>query len=92
MLLEDLNVDSLDPVLNGFCHMYNLFILIKETTCFRNLYNPSYIDLSLTKRSRSFQNTFTIEAGISVFYKMVVTDMKVFYEKQKPEIIRIQEL
>ena len=88
MLLGDLNVESLDPVLNDFCNVCNLFSLVKEPTCFKNPYNPSCIDLFLTNRPRSFQNTLTIETGISDFHKMVITVMKVFYKKQKPKIIQ----
>ena len=86
MLLGDLNVESSDPVCNGFCNGYNLFYLVKEPTCFKNPYNPSCIDLFLTNRPRSFQNTLTIETSISNFHKMVITVMKVFYKKQKPKI------
>ena len=54
MLLGGLNVESSDPVLNNFCNVYNLFSLFKEPTCFKNPDNPSYIDLFLTNRPRSF--------------------------------------
>ena len=70
MFLGDLNVESSDPVLNDFCNVYNLFSLFKEPRCFKNPYHPSYIDPFLTNRPRSFQNTVTIEAGISDFYKI----------------------
>ena len=50
--------------------------------------NPSCIDLLLTNRPRSFQNTLNLETGISDFHKMVITVMKVFYKKQKPKIIQ----
>ena len=36
----------------------------------------------------SFQNTATIETGISDFHKMVITILKVFYKNQKPKIIQ----
>ena len=64
MFLGDLNVKSSDPLLNDFCNVYNFFSLVKEPTCFKNVYNPSCIDLFLTNRPRSFQNTLTIETGI----------------------------
>ena len=88
MLLGDFNVKSSDPVLNDFCNVYNLFSFVKESTCFKNPYNLSCIDLFLTNRPQSFQNTLTIETGISDFHKMVITVMKVFYKKQKPKIIQ----
>ena len=88
MLLGDLSIESSYPILNDFCNVYNLFSLVKEPTCFKNPYNPSCIDLFLTNRPRSFQNTLTIETGISDFHKMAITVMKTFYKKQKPKIIQ----
>ena len=39
-------------------------------------------------RSRYFQNTHTIETGISHFHKLVVANLKMFYKKQKPKFIQ----
>ena len=72
MILKDHNVESFDPVLNDFCNVYNLFSLVKEPTCFKNLYNPSCIDIFLTNRPWSFQSTVTIGTYISDFRKMVI--------------------
>ena len=47
-----------------------------------------HIDLFLTNRSRYFQNISTIETGISDFFKLVVTVLKMFYKKQKLETIQ----
>ena len=88
MLLGDLNVESSDPVLNDFCNVYNLFSLVQEPTCFKNPDTLSCVDLFLTNLPRSFQNTLTIETGISDFHKMFITVMKVFYKKQKQKIIQ----
>ena len=88
MLLRDPNVESSDPVLNDFCNVYNLFSLVKEPKCFQNPYNSSCIDLFLTNGLRSFQNTVTIETGISDFHKMVIAVLKVFSKKQKQKIIQ----
>ena len=85
MLLGDLNVESQDPGLSNL-YVYNLFSLVKESLCFKNPYNPSCINLFQANRPRSFQNIFTIETGISDFHKVVITVLRVFYEKkQKPK-------
>ena len=69
VLVGDLIVESSDTVLNDFCNVYNLFSLTKEPTCFKNnRYNPSCIDLFVRNRPRIFQNTVTIETGISDFH------------------------
>ena len=83
MLLEVLNVESPDPVMNYFCNIYNLFSLVKEPTCFKNFYYLSCINLFLTNCPRSFENTVTIETGLSVFHKMVITVLKVFLQKSR---------
>ena len=88
LILGDLNSDLKDGCLNAFSNVNNLKSLNKEPTCFKNPNNPSCIDLFLTNRSRYFQNTSTIETGISGFHKLVVTVLKVFYKKQKPKIIQ----
>ena len=74
--------------MNDFSNVNNLKSLNKEPTCFKNPNNPSCIDLFLTNRSRYFQNTSTIETGISDFHKLVVAVLNMFYKKQKPKIIR----
>ena len=78
MRLGDLNFESSDLVLNDYSNVYNLFSLVKEPTCFKNPYNQSCIDFFLTNRPRGFQNTFTIETGISDIHKMVITVMIFF--------------
>ena len=58
--------------------------MIKEPTCFKNIYNPSSIDLILTNKPRSFQNSVTIETGLSDHHKLTITVMKTFFQKQPP--------
>ena len=49
--------------------------------------NPSSIDLILTNRPRSFQNSTVIETGLSDHDKLTVTVMKSFFQKQVPKTI-----
>ena len=91
MLLGDLHVESSDPVLNDFCKVCNLFSLVNEPTFFKIPDNPSCINLFLTNRSRSFQNTVakvTDCQSMPDFHKIVNTVLKVFYKKQKPKRIQ----
>ena len=73
--------------LRNFCDLYKLKNLVRELTCFKNLDNPSCIDLFLTNYSRSFQDTQVIETGLSDFHKMNLTVLKMFFKKQKYETI-----
>ena len=43
--------------------------------------------LIITTRPKSFQNSVTVETGLSDFHKMTLTVMKVFYKKQKTNIV-----
>ena len=87
ILLGDFNCEPSEQPLKDFCHIFSCRNLIKEKTCFKNPQNTSRIDLILTSRSKSFQDSMVIETGLSDFHKMSLTVMKVFYQKQKPNII-----
>ena len=84
LLLGDFNSQVSERAISEFCETYNLTNLVKEPTCFKNPKNPSTIDLILTNRPRCFQNTTTIETGLSDFHKLTITVMKSYYPKQTP--------
>ena len=86
ILIGDFNVEINQPSMKSFCDSYTLTSLIKEPTCYKNLQNPSCIDLILTNSPYSFQNSYVVETGLSDFHKMTVTVMKTTYEKLKPII------
>ena len=69
-----------------FCETYNLSSLIKVPTCYKNPEKPSSIDLLLTTRPKSFQNSSVVETGLSDFHKMTATVMKTIFEKRKPRV------
>ena len=82
LLLGDFNSEMSESVMIDFCAIYNLINLIKEPTCFKNVENPSTIDLILTNRGRRFQNIMTIETGLSDHHKLTITVMKSLFQKQ----------
>ena len=84
ILLGDFNIEMQENLMKDFCDTYDLINLIKDPTCFKNPLNPSIIDLILTNRSRSFQNSQTIETGLSDYHKLTVTAMRTFFPKQAP--------
>ena len=87
LLFGDFNCEISEVCMNDFCLLYNLKSLIKTPTCFKSASNPSCIDLILTNRSTSFQNSSTLETGISDFHHLVVTVLKTKFKK-KPPIIK----
>ena len=91
LLLGDFNTEPSDTALSNFCEIYNLKNLIKDKTCFKNPEKPSCIDLIITNRPNSFQNSMVIETGLSDFHKMCVTVMKMYCVKQKPNIVHYRK-
>ena len=62
-------------VISVFSDIYDLKSLIKEPTCHENPSKLSFIDLILTNKPRSFQQSCVIETGLFDFHKMTVTIM-----------------
>ena len=49
--------------------------------------HPTCIDLILTNRPKSFQNTCVVETGLSDFHKLTTTVLKSNFSKQAPKIM-----
>ena len=71
LILGDFNSEMSEDAMRDFSETYNLSNLIKERICFKNPCNPSLIDLILTNRPRSFQDSQVIEIGLSDHHKMI---------------------
>ena len=91
ILMGDFNSEPREQPMIDFFHVYNCQNIIKDKTCFKNPYNPSCIDLIITNKTKSFQNSTVIETGLSDFHKMSLTVLKVFYKKQRPNIVRYRD-
>ena len=87
LLLCDFNVCVDDRTMKSFCNSYCLKSLIRKPKCFENSENPSCIDLILTNKSRSFQNTCLTETGLSGFHRMTVSVLKMNFRKLPPNVI-----
>ena len=72
--------------MSNFLNTYHLKNIVKRKTYFKSPDRPSCIDLILTNSSRSFQDTCTVETGLSDFHKLVVTVLRLYFPKQKPNI------
>ena len=91
LLLGDFNSECTESSMEEFCDTYNVKKLINEPTCFKNPLNPSSIDVILTNRGRSFQESKVIETGLSDHHKLTVTVLKQYFPKQKPTIIKYRD-
>ena len=83
IVMGDFNSEPTETYMNEFIKIYDLKNLVNEPTCYKNLTNPSCIDLILTNRSKSFQNTVVVETGLSDFHKMTITIMKTYFKKKE---------
>ena len=67
VIIGDFNIGVSDPHMNDFCNAYNLSCPIKKPTCYKNLDNPSCIDLILRNSPRNFQGSCVVETGLKSF-------------------------
>ena len=91
IILGNLNSEMSEDAMGDFCGMYNFKNLVKKPTCYKNLDNPSYIDLILTNRQNLFQDTTVIETGLSDFHKLTATVSKVYFKKEPPKNISYRD-
>ena len=52
--------------------------LIKCPTCYKSMDSPSSIDVFLTNKTSSFQNSMAIEVGLADFHWIILTVIKMF--------------
>ena len=86
ILIGDFNSEIDEDAMSIFCTTYNLKNLVKEPTCFKNVENPSCIDLILTNKPLHFQSTKVIESGLSDCHKFTITILTSNFVKQEPKI------
>ena len=61
---------------------------MKSRHVIKNPNNPSSIDVILTNRAKSFQNSITIETGLSDHHKMILTVLNTYVKKRDPTVIK----
>ena len=87
LLLGDFNSTMNEEAMKFFCEIYHLKNLINEPTCYKSAKNPSSIDVILTNRKRCFQDSITVETGLSDHHKLTVTVLKTYFKKKEPTFI-----
>ena len=92
LLLGDWSSAVTEKEMKDFCERYGLENLIKVPTCYKNPENPSSIDIMLTNKKLSFQNSLTIETDLSDFHKMTITVLKKYFKKKDPITITYRDL
>ena len=84
--MGDFNAEPNEPAISDVFEIYNTKNIIKEKTSFKNPENPTCIDLILTNRPKSFQDSAVVETGLYDFHKMCVTVMKTYHCRQRPSV------
>ena len=87
LIAGDFNIDKEEEILQEFLFEQNMKNMVKDSTCYKNIENPSCIDLFLTSSPLCFQHTTTVATGLSDFHKMIVTVMKTTFPKAGPTIL-----
>ena len=88
IIFGDFNSEMVEEPMSDFCGIYNLKSLIKVPTCFKSEKNPSCMDLILTNRPHSFQNSTVLETGLSDFHMLTAVIMKTSFRKKNAQVIR----
>ena len=71
--------------MTSFCSSNDLTSLTDQPTCYKNPDEPTCIDLILTNLPNCIQNN-VFETGLSDFHMMVVSELKMRFQKLKPHI------
>ena len=90
--MGDFNVEPNDATMKNICQIYGCKNIVKDKTCFKNPRNPTCIDMIITNRPKSFQESEVVETGLSDFHKMSLTVMKVFYNKKPRKSFNIESI
>ena len=81
LILGDLNSFITENEMKNFTEMYNLKNLLNEPTCYKSVNNPSSIDVMLTNKENSFQNSLAIETGLSDHRKTTISVLRGMWRK-----------
>ena len=69
ILMGNFNVEPNDANMKNLCQIYGCKSIVKDKTCFKNPIKPTCIDLIITNRSKSFQQSEILKLGYQIFTK-----------------------
>ena len=72
-----------EDTMDDFCDTYNVNNLIKEPTCFKSEQHLTSIDMIVTNKSASFQNSVCSETDISDHYCLKGAPKEIKHHKIK---------
>ena len=83
LIIGDMNLEESNIHLKNILNDYNLTNLIRKNTCFKSS-RGTCIDLILTNKKASFQNSNSFETGLSDCHHLIYSMFRMSYFKQKP--------
>ena len=81
------NATDSEEVQSEFLEEHGYLNLVQFPTCFKSDTNRSAIDLIITSKPKSFQNTTGISTGLSDFHEIVLTSMKTTFPNAAPKVM-----
>ena len=87
IFLGDFNTCINQNAMTSFCSLNDLISLIDQSTFYKYPDKPTCIDLILTNRPNFFQQNNVFETSLSDFHMIVVTELKMGFQKRKPYIV-----
>ena len=85
-MVGDFNSEDHETEITNFLNNHEAKNIVKQKTCFKNILNPSCVDLFITNSPKSFQHTHSFSCGLSDHHNFVVTVLKNTFGKQKSNI------
>ena len=86
LLVGDFNSEDHETEITNFLNNHEAKNIVKQKACFKNILNPSCVDLFITNSPKSFQHTHSFSCGLCDHHNFVVTVLKNTFGKQKSNI------
>ena len=86
LLVGDSNSEDHETEITNFLNNHEAKNIVKQKTCFKNIFNPSCVDLFITNSPKSFQHTYSFPCGLSDHHNFVLTVWKNTFGNQKSNI------
>ena len=91
MLVGDFNAQEGETIFDTFLYQHELKAINKQPTCYKNVDNPSCVDIFLTNKPKLFFKSESLFTGLSDCHKLVLTVFKTTFSKSKQKEITYRD-
>ena len=91
LLVGDFNAQEGETIFDTFLYQHELKAINKQPTCYKNVDNPSCVDIFLTNKPKLFFKSESLFTGLSDCHKLVLTVFKTTFFKSKPKEITYRD-